>query len=232
MTIVSSEILKKKVNAEISKGNDVFEFLYNYVNEKSYGSFRTFSKVLKEIVEELKENGLLKDKQYEAMKNLIKEKQTIREPELVFSIHSFFEEYIKTFKIRKDDEEDILNLLVLIMPFLLCKTFVNCLTVKFEDVEFIDLDTSLVLRIRDGKKVTNIKIENHHKEYEYLFNNNKRNSDSEFIFSKVSKYHTVFSIQLEKFLQKFVSKPITSNKYLTVIKNSLKYSKYHFVSEF
>ena len=43
-TINSSDIMDKKIFQELEKGNNVADFIVSYIKEKTYKSFRTFSK--------------------------------------------------------------------------------------------------------------------------------------------------------------------------------------------
>jgi hypothetical protein len=52
-TINSSDIMDKKILQELEKGNNVADFIVSYINEKTYKSFRTFSKRLKDTVNKL-----------------------------------------------------------------------------------------------------------------------------------------------------------------------------------
>lgn len=233
MTVSSSDILDKKVIAELSNGSNISNFLIEYVNDKSYGSFRTFSKKLKEIIEKLEEDGLLEPKDVKKINEAVELKKKNREPEIVFPLEDFIEDYKATFEIRKNDKDDLVNMLILLMPFLYIKTFLACLELKFSDIELIDFENCLVCKIKgQGKKATNIKIAHLNSQWKYLFEYHKKSSNSEFIFHNIPQLHTIFSVQLEKYLQKYTTKRTSRTKYITIVKNALKFSKYDLVSIF
>lgn len=223
-TIRSSEILEKKIMFTLNNGHDVCDFLVDYINTKSYGSFKTASKRLKTIVERLAQEGTLSNQQVKKIHDAIINKEILKDPEIVFELEDFINDYSKTFNIRKDDTNDIINILVLLMPFLYFKSYSDCLDIKFEDVELIEFEFCLILKYKDKvkNKTTNLKISMIPEKWKYIFENHKKYGGSEYMFKTLPKVHTSANVQFAKHLNLFTSKTIPRSNYLTSIKNALK----------
>lgn len=233
-TVSSSAILEKKVLFTLNNGHDVCEFLIDYINTKSYGSFKTAVKRLKSLVEELEKEGSLSKHQVKKIHDAIINKEIAKETEVVFNLEDFLNDFKKTFNIRKDDTNDIINLLVLLMPFLLFKYYSDCLNIKFDDVALIEFEQCIILKYKDieKNKTTTIKISMITNEWKYVFENQKKYSKSEYIFDTLPKVHTSANLQFAKHLNLFTSKNIPRSNYLTSIKNALKDANNPFVSLF
>lgn len=233
-TVSSSDILSKKVLNELNNGNDITEFLIEYIKEKSYGSFRTFSKRLKEIVIKLLDEGFISQEEYKKIHDEIKLKQTKREPELIFSLDTFLEEYANYFAVHKDEKNNLINTVFLMLPFLYSRTFKDVLSVKFKEVDIHNFGHCIIIKDTNEEtgKITSVKMSQYFEEWEYIYNNLKDLSSAEYIFEGASPLHTVFSQQIEPFLKIYVKKQTTQTKYITHLKNSLTYSKSKFLSNF
>ena len=53
----------------------------------------------------------------------------------------------------------------------------------------------------------------------------KTNTKEEYLFANASSNYTIFNQKLEPYLSGFIKKEASNTKYITLVKNSLKYSK-------
>ncbi|AXX90045.1 hypothetical protein CKA55_04085 [Arcobacter suis] len=222
-----AEIFENKLLEIIKNQNNIYDFIVEYVNEKSYGTFRIFSKKLKELNQKLFNENSISEEEYIKINNAISNKVKTRSPEVTFDMEAFFKKYIEFFEINKKDNKNLLNILFLMLPFLFVKSFKELHEIKIEDIEIHEFNKCMIIKHNNpltGKNHT-VKIGKFYKEWLYLFNSIKMNEKEEYLFAHASSNYTVFNQKLDPYLSNFANKNITDTKYITLIKNALKYSK-------
>ena len=112
-----AEIFENKLLEIIKNQNNIYDFIVEYVNEKSYGTFRIFSKKLKELNQKLFNENSISEEEYIKINNAISNKVKTRSPEVTFDMEAFFKKYIEFFEINKKDNKNLLNILFLMLPF-------------------------------------------------------------------------------------------------------------------
>ncbi len=227
-TIKSSDIFEKKVLFEVNNGNRVGQFIVDYINDKSYGSFRTFSKRLQEVTKRLADEGLITQSEITLIQVAIKEKLSSKQPEIIFDFDKFLENYVSMFSFYKDEINHPLNTLFLSLPFVLTMTFNEIQEIKVNEINVVDLNNSILVRYKNesGTSFKNIKITQYYNEWMELFNlfKSDRNLEDKLFLNEIMTSHTVFSQKLEPYLSKYAKKKTTSTKFYTLLKNCLKYS--------
>ena len=179
-TIKSSEILDKKIFHEIESGGNITEFIISYVNDKTYKSFRTFSKKLKEIVKLLFEDGIIDEKDLKKIEECISIKTKFRKPEIIFNLPSFLEEYTEMFEFSKKNKNNLTNWFFLLIPFLIAKGLKEIKNIKYKEIKFHKLPNCLILEYSPSgednldndlkEEPMCIKINSYYKEYEDMYN--------------------------------------------------------------
>lgn len=226
-TIKSSDIFTKKVLFEINNGHKVGQFIADYISEKSYGSFRTFSKRLNEVTNKLLEDGHISASEMSIIKKAIEEKLSTKQPEIVFDFKKYIDEYIELFEIYKEQLKHPLNTLFLTLPFLTSMTFGEIQDIKCEEIEIVDLSNSLLIKFKknDGSNFKNIKVTQNYKEWSEIFTLIKSSKENQGILfdNEIMISYTVFSQKLETYLSKYSKKKTSGTKYYTLLKNCLKY---------
>ena len=222
-----AEVFKNKLLKIIKNQNNIYDFIVEYVNEKSYGTFRTFSKRLKELNQKLFNENSISEEEYKKINNAIRNKSKIRNPEVVFEMDAFFKRYIEFFEINKNDNKNLLNILFLMLPFLFVKSFKELHEIRIEDIEIHEFNKCIVIKHTNFLTGVNhtVKMEKFYKEWLYLFNFMKVNRKEKYLFANATSNYTVFNQKLDSYLCNFTNKATSDTKYITLIKNSLKYSK-------
>ena len=77
----------------INNQNNIYDLISEYMNEKSYGTFRIFSKRLKELNKRLFNEKSISEEEYKKINNAIKDKTKTRNPEVIFNIEAFYKKY-------------------------------------------------------------------------------------------------------------------------------------------
>ena len=221
------EIFESKLLQIINNQNNIYEFINDYINDKSYGTFRIFSKRLKELNIKLFHDNSISEEEYKKIDFVIKNKSKIRNPEVIFNIDAFFKKYIEFFEVNKNDDKNLLNILFLMLPFLYINTFKEIQEIKTEDVSIFDFEKCVIVKYINSLKnqTKTVKIEKFYKEWLYLFYLIKTNTKEEYLFANASSNYTIFNQKLEPYLSGFIKKEASNTKYITLVKNSLKYSK-------
>ena len=113
------------------------------------------------------------------------------------------------------------------LPFLFIKTFKEIQTLRIEDIEIYEFNKCLIIKHINplSNEIQTVKIEKFYKEWFYLFDFMKTNTKEEYLFANASSNYTIFNQKLEPYLSSFTTKDTTNTKYITLIKNALKYSK-------
>ena len=222
-----AEVFENKLLKIIKNQNNIYDFIVEYVNEKSYGTFRTFSKRLKELNQKLFNENSISEEEYKKINNAIRNKSKIRNPEVVFEMDAFFKRYIEFFEINKNDNKNLLNILFLMLPFLFVKSFKELHEIRIEDIEIHEFNKCIVIKHTNFLTGVNhtVKMEKFYKEWLYLFNFMKINTKEKYLFANATSNYTVFNQRLDSYLCNFTNKNTTDTKYITLIKNALKYSK-------
>ena len=94
MSKSQAEILKNNLIKMINNQNNIYDLITDYMNEKSYGTFRIFSKRLKEWNKRLFNEKSISEEEYKKINNAIKDKTKTRNPEVIFNIEAFYKKYI------------------------------------------------------------------------------------------------------------------------------------------
>lgn len=222
-----AEIFESKLLKIINNQNNVYDFVVEYVNEKSYGTFRIFSKRLKELNQKLFNENSITEEEYQKINNAIKNKIKTRNPEVIFDMDAFYKKYIDFFEVNKNDDKNLLNILFLMLPFLYINTFKEIQEIKTEDVSIFEFEKCVIVKYINSLKnqTKTVKIEKFYKEWLYLFYLIKTNTKEEYLFANASSNYTIFNQKLEPYLSGFIKKEASNTKYITLVKNSLKYSK-------
>ena len=221
------EIFENKLSKIIKNQNNIYDFISEYINEKSYGTFRIFSKRLKELNQKLVSENSISQEEYKKINNAIKNKVKTRNPEVIFDMDAFYKKYIEFFEINKNDDKNLLNILFLMLPFLFMKSFKELHEIKIKDIEIHEFNKCIVIKHTNPLTYENhtVKIERFYKEWLYLFNFMKEKTKEEYLFAFATSNYTVFNQKLDPYLSGFANKDISDTKYITLIKNALKYSK-------
>ena len=222
-----AEIFESKLLKIINNQNNVYDFVVEYVNEKSYGTFRIFSKRLKELNQKLFNENSITEEEYQKINNEIKNKIKTRNPEVIFDMDAFYKKYIEFFDINKNDDKNLSNILFLMLPFLFVKSFKELHEIKIKDIEIHEFNRCIVIKHTNFLTGVNhtVKMEKFYKEWLYLFNFMKVNRREKYLFANATSNYTVFNQKLDSYLCNFTNKATSDTKYITLIKNSLKYSK-------
>ncbi len=221
------EIFETKLLKIIKNQNNIYNFIFEYINEKSYGTFRIFSKRLKELNEKLFNENSISEEEYKKIDSAIKNKTKIRNPEIIFDMDAFYKKYIEFFELNKNDDKNLLNILFLMLPFLFFKSFKEIQEIKINDIEIHQFNRCLVIKHINPltKQHYTVKIGKFYEEWLYLFNYMKENTKEKYLFAFATSNYTQFNQRLDPYLSSFANKDISDTKYITLIKNALKYSK-------
>ena len=141
-----AEIFESKLLKIINNQNNVYDFVVEYVNEKSYGTFRIFSKRLKELNQKLFNENSITEEEYQKINNAIKNKIKTRNPEVIFDMDAFYKKYIEFFDINKNDDKNLSNILFLMLPFLFVKSFKELHEIKIKDIEIHEFNRCIVIK--------------------------------------------------------------------------------------
>ena len=128
------EVFETKLLKIIKNQSDIYNFIFEYINEKSYGTFRIFSKRLKELNDKLFDENSISEEEYEKINNAIREKVKTRNPEVIFDMDAFYKKYIEFFELNKNDDKNLLNILFLMLPFLFFYSFKEIKEIKISDI--------------------------------------------------------------------------------------------------
>jgi|GEM_PF-3364487 len=232
-----SEILEQKILIELNNGNDVCQYIINYIRPRTYGSFRTVSKRLKILVNKLYEENYITKEQYEKILEEFKAKQTAKKPTINFDLKKFLENFKELFIVIKDNNESINNLIFLALPFLYALTYKDIGLIKAKDIEVTEItNEKVVIKWTLKGKIYTILMTQYIEEWKYIFNNVKKNIKSEFLFEKIKaekkQEYTKLSLELTKTLNSFIiDDSLSKLNYITEIKNAVKYqNKDSFIS--
>jgi len=221
-----SEIFESKLLQIIKNNNSVYDFIVDYTSQKSYGTFRIFSKKLKMLIEKLFNEKSITKEEFEKINIVIKNKEKTKNPEVIFDMDAFYKKYIEFFDINKNDDKNLLNTLFLMLPFLYIKSFKELQEIKLDSIKVYEFNKCLVIKYLNlsTNESQAVKMAKFYKEWLYLFNLAKKRN-KEFLFSDSTSNYTIFNQKLNPYLCNFANKEISDTKYITLIKNALKYSK-------
>lgn len=233
-TIKSSDILDKKILFEIENGSNITDFIVKYINEKTYKSFRTFSKRLKNTIKQLFEDGIIDDKDLKKIEDAIKTKTKYRKPEIIFGLNDYLKDFKELFEYSKNNKNNIGNWFFLMLPFLTSKGLKEIKSIKYSEIKIHRLTDSIIVSYEpiDSEELpVSLKISNYYKEWLSLFELYKKDhNEDELIFTIVPQTHHHLNVLLDSSLRKYVSDVTSPYKYFTIVKNALKYNKDSFVT--
>jgi hypothetical protein len=225
MSKSQADIFENKLLKIINNQSDIYDFIVEYINDKSYGTFRIFSKRLKELNQKLFSENSITEEEYKKINYAIINKSKMRNPEIIFDMERFLKKYILYFEVNKNDNRNLLNILFLMLPFLYLKTFKDLQNIRIKDIEIVEFNKCIVIKHTNfltGDNQT-IKMGKFYKEWLYLFNLIK--VKEKFLFANATSNYTIFNQKLDPYLCTFTNKETSDTKYITLLKNSLKYSK-------
>lgn len=233
-TIKSSDILDKKILFEIENGSNITDFIVKYINEKTYKSFRTFSKRLKNTIKQLFEDGIIDDKDLKKIEDAIKTKTKYRKPEIIFGLNDYLKDFKELFEYSKNNKNNIGNWFFLMLPFLTSKGLKEIKSIKYSEIKIHRLTDSIIVSYEpiDSEELpVSLKISNYYKEWLSLFELYKKDyNEDELIFTIVPQTHHHLNVLLDSSLRKYVSDVTSPYKYFTIVKNALKYNKDSFIT--
>ena len=226
MSRSQAEIFENKLLEIINNGNNIYDFIVEYINDKSYGTFRIFSKKLKELNLKLFNENDITEEEYKKINNVIKNKTKIRNPEIIFEMNGFYKKYIEFFDINKDDDKNLLNILFLMLPFLYIKTFKELHEIRVKDIEIFEFNNCIAIKHTNflTNEISTVKMGKYYKEWVYLFNKIKKRNKESLLCENATSNYTVFNQKLDFYLCGYTNKATTNTKYITLVKNALKYS--------
>lgn len=232
-TINSSDIMDKKIFQELEKGNNVADFIVSYINEKTYKSFRTFSKRLKDTVNKLYEDKIIDEDDLKKIENSIFIKTKFREPEIIFKLNLFIKDIKEHFEFTKNNKTNLVNWFFLSTPFLLNYGLKEIKNIKYKEIKLHNFPTCLVIEYtpEETNMPTCIKVNLLYKEWEELFNILREGKkDDDIVFDYFPATHHHLNVLLDSSLRKYVLDITSPFKYYTIVKNAIKYSKDSFAT--
>ena len=232
-TINSSDIMNKKILQELEKGTDIAEFIVSYINEKTYKSFRTFSKRLKETIKQLYNDKIINDDDLKKIEEAIFIKTKFREPEIIFKLAPFIKDMKEYFEFTKHNKKNLVNWFFLSTPFLLNYGLKEIKEMKYKEIKLHNFPNCLVIEYTssDSNMPTCMKMNVLYKEWEELYNYFKEDkNEDDFIFDYFPSTHHHLNVLLDSSLRKYVKDITSPFRYYTIVKNAIKYSKDSFVA--
>ena len=115
-------VLEKKILFTLDDQNSVFEYMIKYIDQKTYGSYRTVSKNIKKAAAKFLEDKFITRDEYDKIFEAIKNKTTSKKPVINFNLDKYYENYLNSLKIKNNDS-DLLDYLFLSLPFLYVTNF-------------------------------------------------------------------------------------------------------------
>jgi hypothetical protein len=227
MSKSQADIFENKLLKIIKDKSNIYDFIVEYINDKSYGTFRIFSKRLKELNQKLYDEKFISEEDYQKINYAITNKSKIRNPEVIFDMEGFLKKYLLYFEVNKNDNRNLLNILFLMLPFLYLKTFKDIQNIRIKDIEILEFNKCIVIKHTNSltNDIQTVKMGKFYKEWLSLFNLIKTNKKEKFLFANASSNYTLFNQKLDPYLCNFTHKETSDTKYITLVKNALKYSK-------
>lgn len=216
---------EKKLFFNINNRHSAYEFIINYIEDKTYGSFRTISKNVKETTKKLLTQNLITKDENDKILETIKNKTINKKPTINFDLSKFFEYY----SLKKKNNE-LLDTLFLSFPFLYATNFKELSQIRISRIDIFKVKTGLIIRWYDNQdKINSIIMDKYDDLWLEKFELFKESSINDFLFSKffssssVQSY-TQLNLDFHELLKDFVPVNSSKLKYITEIKNALKYS--------
>lgn len=217
---------EKKVLFNINNGFSGYDVIIHFIENKTYGSFRTISKNVKETTEKLLTKNLITKNEYDKIFEAIKNKTKTKTPTINFDLNKFYEYYF--FKENKNNE--LLDTLFICLPFLYTTNFKELSQIRISKIDTFKVTTGLVIRWYINQNEMNSIIMNKYddlwlKKYEIL----KLSATDDFLFNKFFssssiQAYTQLNLDFHVLLKDFITGNSSKLKYITEIKNALKYS--------
>lgn len=217
---------KNKVLFNMNNGHSGYEFIIDYIKSKTYGSFRTVSKIVKITTKILLDEKLITQEEYDKIFEEIKNKSITKEPIINFNLEKFYEYYLKYEK-----NNALLNALFISLPFLYISNFKELSKIETFNIDTFKVKTGLILRWYNKQNdINSVLIQKYDTLWLEQFEILKKLSMNNFLFSsffssdKIQEY-TQLNLDLHEILNEFISLKSSKLIYITEIKNALKYSK-------
>lgn len=224
--------MKNKISFEdrvlftINNGHSGYEFIIAYIEDKTYGSFRTVSKNIKQTTEELLNRKLITKDQYNRIFEAIGNKSKTKKPTINFNLEKFYGHY----STLERNNNELLDALFLSLPFLYITNFKELSEIKISKIDIFEVKTGIVLRWYDNKNhINSLVIEKYDDLWLKKFKKLRESSTNDFLFNKFFSSNTVqaytqLNLDFHELLKDFVPENSSKLKYITEIKNALKYS--------
>ena len=224
------DLLESKVLAKLEAGEDVVKFIEEYIEDKTYKTFRTFAKRATKITEDLLEYGFIDKRGAERIKEAMTKKRTERKPKLIFKLDTFLEDYMLLFHSIKKAYTNPLNILFLALPFFRDMPLKDIINLKLDDLRIEKQDSFIRIFLINNEHIVPITIMRYSSEWFELYSLYKENSNIEYPLKLLGSTHTIFSNNYGKHLNRYSTTKSIEFKYFSAIKNSLKYSNTRFTA--
>lgn len=217
---------EKKLFFNINNGHSAYAFIINYIENKTYGSFRTIAKNLKETTEKLLTQNLITKNEYDKIYEAIKNKSKTKKPTINFNLENFFEYYY----VEKNKNNELTDTLFLSLPFLYATNFKELSQIKISKIDLFKVKTGLIIRwYNDENEMNSIIMDKYDDLWLKKFELFKDSSINNFLFNKFFssssvQAYTQLNLDFHQLLKDFVANDSSKLKYITEIKNALKYS--------
>lgn len=103
--------VKKNFYAHLEEGNSALSYFENIIETRTWGTFRTLSKSLKDLSEELKEDKIISDEELNTIFESIKERQKVKNPKATIKIDELIDFMVTIFKncSSKNHREEVIE---------------------------------------------------------------------------------------------------------------------------
>lgn len=217
---------EKKLFFTINNGHNGYKFIIDYINDKTYGSFRTVSKNIKETTKELLNRKLITKNEYDKIFETIRNKSKTKKPTIKFNLEKFYGHYCTL----ERNNNELLDALFLSLPFLYITNFKELSKIKISKIDIFEVKTGIVIRWYDNEnQINSLVIEKYDDLWLKKFKKLRESSTNDFLFNKFFSSNTVqaytqLNLDFHELLKDFVPENSSKLKYITEIKNALKYS--------
>ena len=223
-------VLEKKILFTLDDQNSVFEYMIKYIDQKTYGSYRTVSKNIKKAAAKFLEDKFITRDEYDKIFEAIKNKTTSKKPVINFNLDKYYENYLNSLKIKNNDS-DLLDYLFLSLPFLYVPNSKELTKIKISKIDIFKVSSGLIIRWENSKdEISSLLMCKYDELWLNKFEILKKLSTNDLLFYKFSlsnnvQSYTKLNLDLHELLDDFISNKSSKLKYITEIKNALKYSE-------
>lgn len=225
----SAELFEFRVANEVESGGDVVKFIEEYIEERTYKTFRTFAKRVSEVNNSLLEYGFIDKAGFKRIEASMKKKRTEQEPKLIFRLDGFLEDYMLLFHSIKHNIKNPLNVLFLAMPFFRDFTYAQIINIEKEDIVVEKSDTLVRVYLKTDEKQVPITIMRYSNEWYELLEVFRKDSDNTKLLKDLGATNSAFSSMYNSYLSSYSTSNSIEFRYFSAIRNSLKYSGVKFV---